>query len=154
MVSVILWILAGGVLVAIDRITKFLAVKYLMGSGSVVIIPKILGFYYTTNDGAAFSSFSGKRIALIVLPIVMMIVLIAVLAKSKNKNFLLKLTTLLIIAGGLGNLIDRIKYGYVVDFLNFLFVNFPIFNAADIFVCVGGFILVIYLIFFPDKEKK
>ena len=95
MVSVILWILAGGVLVAVDRITKFLAVKYLMGSGSVVIIPKILGFYYTTNDGAAFSSFSGKRIALIVLPIVMMIVLIAVLAKSKNKNFLLLFLTYL-----------------------------------------------------------
>lgn len=154
MISVFLWVLAGVLLVAIDQTAKFLAVKYLVGGGSVVVIPKILGLYYTTNDGAAFSSFAGKRAVLIALPIVMMILLVVVLLKAKNKNFLLKLTVLLIVAGGMGNLIDRIAYGYVIDFFNFLFINFPIFNAADIFVCIGGALMVVYLIFFSDKEKK
>lgn len=153
MISAFLWIIAGVLAVAADRITKYLAVKYLVGSGSVVIIPKILGLYYTTNDGAAFSSLAGKREVLIALPIIMMILLALLLIYAKKRNFLLKLTVMLIVAGGMGNLIDRIAYGYVIDFLNFLFINFPIFNVADIFVCVGGALMVVYLIFFSDKEK-
>ena len=67
---------------------------------------------------------------------------------------MLNLSVLLIVAGGVGNLIDRILNGYVVDFINFVFITFPVFNLADIFVTCGGTLIIIYMIFFADKEKK
>lgn len=154
MISIIYWVVAAICLVGLDRITKYFAVTYLMDKGSISLIPNIMEFYYTENDGAAFSSFSGQRALLVILPIIMMVVLLVLLHKTKKKPFVMKATVMMIIAGGIGNLIDRILYGYVVDFISFPFLRFPIFNVADVFVSVGGFILVIYLIFFDKEEKK
>lgn len=153
MVSVVFWILSGAALVAADQIAKYLSVKLLMGRGAVEIIDGIIEFYYTTNNGAAFSSFAGQRALLIIMPIIMIALLLFFFVKTKKKNFLLKLSVMMIISGGIGNLIDRILYGYVVDFINFTFIDFPIFNVADIFVTCGGAFLIVYLIFFADKEK-
>ena len=154
MTGVIYWVLAGILMISADQLTKYIAAAKLAGKSGIEIIPNILEFYYTTNNGAAFSSFAGRRLLLIVMPIIMMIVLVVFLRKTKNKSFIIKLTVLMIIAGGIGNLIDRIAYGYVVDFINFTFIKFPIFNVADIFVTVGGVILVVYLIFFSDSLNE
>lgn len=154
MTGVIYWVLAGVLMISADQLTKYIAVAKLAGKSGIEIIPNILEFYYTTNNGAAFSSFAGRRLLLIVMPIIMMVVLVVFLRKTKNKSFIIKLTVLMIIAGGIGNLIDRIAYGYVVDFINFTFIEFPIFNVADIFVTVGGVILVVYLIFFSDSLNE
>lgn len=153
MLSVVYWILAGAALVAADQITKYLAVVFLKGREAFEIIPRVLEFYYTTNTGAAFSSFAGRRLFLIIMPLILMTVLVICLLRTKKKGFLLNLSVMMILSGGMGNLIDRILNGYVVDFINFAFINFPIFNLADIFVTCGGALLVIYLIFFADKEK-
>ncbi len=154
MVSVFYWIIAGVLLVSADQIAKYFATIKLLGRGTVEVIPGIIDFYYTTNTGAAFSSFSGQRLFLIIAPILMIGVLLFFFARTKKKGFMLNLSVLLIVSGGIGNLIDRIFLGYVIDFINFAFITFPVFNLADIFVTCGGALIIIYMIFFADKEKK
>lgn len=150
----IYWFLAGAALVLADQLTKWVATVKLAGRGGVEAVRGIFEFYYTTNTGAAFSSFEGQRALLIAMPLVMMIVLGVFLYKTKEHLPMIKLAIMMIIAGGMGNLIDRIFYGYVVDFINFTFIEFPVFNLADIFVCVGGALLVVYVIFYSKDTKK
>ncbi len=147
------WCLFGLLMVLADQITKWIATVKLVDRTGVDFIKGFVEFYYTTNTGAAFSSFAGRRTLLIVLPIIMMIALLIYLYKSKDNSPWMNLAVITIIAGGLGNLIDRIFYGYVVDFINFQFISFPVFNLADIFVCVGGILLVVYILFFSSDSK-
>lgn len=147
------WIGLAVLMVSLDQITKALAGAFLKGNGTKTIIPYIIDFYYTTNDGAAFSSFSGQRLLLIALPVVMIIALGIALYKFKDKGVLFTLPIVMIISGGIGNLIDRCVTGEVVDFISFSFMNFPIFNVADIFVSVGAALFIVYILFF-DKEKS
>lgn len=148
------WTGLAVLMVALDQITKVLASAFLKGNGTKTIIPYLIDFYYTTNDGAAFSSFSGQRVLLIALPIVMIIALLIALYKFNKKGILFTLSIIMIVSGGIGNLIDRCIFGYVVDFISFSFMNFPIFNVADIFVTVGAALFIVYIIFFDDNKKS
>ena len=147
---------AIAVLTAADQIIKYFVLLYLKPVGSVSVINGFLEWNYVENTGAAFGSFSGNTTLLSVITAVIILAGIAAILLKKIKNKYLLVTATIIIAGGLGNLIDRIFRGYVVDFIKVLFIDFPVFNFADILVTCGSFMLIIYLIIdiYKDSRKK
>ena len=142
------------VLVAIDQLIKYFAASNLIGAGTVIAIPKILGWHYTENTGASFSILSGKVNFLIVLTTVIIICGIVFLLLKKTKFNLLYVGVGLALAGGIGNLIDRIFRGYVIDYIQTLFCDFPIFNFADCLICIGAGCMIIYTIYDLVKEVR
>ena len=129
----------------IDQITKILVIKILPLSGSIEIIKNFFYIIPTNNTGAAFSILLGKRIFLIVVAILIIGILLYYIKKNKVDGKLNIIAFSLIIGGSLGNLIDRIVRGYVVDFISIKLgsYNFPIFNVADTLIGVGVFLLLI-----------
>ena len=132
-------------------------VKYLVANGMALgeSIPVIEGVFHITrfhNTGAAFSSFEGQRVLLIALPVVLITVGLVYAWKNRTKSRLMLVSIAMIIGGGIGNLIDRIALGYVVDMFDFRV--FPIFNVADSFGTVGCILLCIYILFYSDREHK
>ncbi|MEG1125552.1 MAG: signal peptidase II [Oscillospiraceae bacterium] len=150
----ILTFLSVGVLVALDQISKYLATVYLQPVGTLPFIPGIMDLNYILNDGMAFSMFSGNKFLLIGVTSVALIALALYLIIKKPSDKLEFISLVLILSGGIGNLIDRILNGYVVDFFNFTFVNFAVFNVADCFVTCGAVLLVITFIMQELKERK
>lgn len=150
-------------LVAVDQLTKFLMLSWLQPLETVEIIPKFIRFRFVLNNGAAFSMLANARWLFVGVTSVCIIVCIAALC-SKRLQFrfsalqspVIKAALVLITAGGTGNLIDRIFRGLVVDFIEPVFVDFAVFNFADILVTVGTFIIVLYLIYdvINDFKKK
>ncbi len=142
-------------LVALDQYTKSLAVKYLMGKEDFPIIKDILVFRFLEggNRGGAFGILYGQRYFFLAVSaifiLLMVIVLIRLPATAKYRIF--RFFICLITAGAIGNFIDRLKTGSVVDFIYVIYINFPIFNVADIYVTVSSFALAI-LILFVYKE--
>ena len=129
----------------IDQITKILVVNSLVPGENIEIIKNIFSIIYTINTGAAFSILLGKRIFLIVVAILIIGILLYYIKKNKVDGKLNIIAFSLIIGGSLGNLIDRIVRGYVVDFISIKLgsYNFPIFNVADTLIVVGVFLLLI-----------
>ena len=150
----ILLIAAG--LVGIDQLTKWMAVQYLKGDDPVPFIEGVLSVTYTENRGAAWSMFEGQQWLLIGVTSVMIVGLLAVLLSGRfRRHRLATFGGILVVAGGIGNLIDRVFRGYVVDFLRTDFMDFPIFNVADCFVVVGAVLLFVYFVFFySDTSVK
>ncbi len=139
--------------IILDRISKALAVKYLMGIDTFPLWKDVFHLTYCENTGAAFSMFSDSTFALTVFSVIIacFLVLFIISQKKKNPAKKLYLTSIsMIIGGAAGNIIDRILYGYVVDFFDFTLINFAIFNVADCFICVGAAIFCLYLMF--DKQ--
>lgn len=144
-------------LLVVDLVTKYLASEKL-GAGSVTIIPHLIDFKYTTNPGAAWGILAGKQAFLIFLAVLFVAVFIWYYIKERNKTWLLTISVGLLLAGCIGNMIDRIFLGYVRDFIMFDFwKSFPVFNIADIALCIGVALFIIYLIVYfvkTGKEKK
>ena len=139
------------VLVAADQLVKYLVVQNIDLGGHVHFIPYLLELTYVKNTGAAFSMFSQHTWLLAVVSLVMSVVLAVALWKNFFHHPLGKLTLTLLLAGAVGNLIDRALRGYVVDMFNVLFMNFAVFNVADICVVVGGIAAAVYYLFLYDK---
>ena len=114
----------------------------------------LIDFTYVQNTGAAFSILEGKMILLSVISVVFSVGVVVFWVIKKPESKLLKLSLSLLLAGALGNAVDRIAYGFVVDFIQTTFINFPVFNIADIGVTVGAVLLAVYAIFFDETEKK
>ena len=147
-------IILTAVLVFIDRLSKIWAAGYLIGKGTITVIPGILGLTYAENTGAAFSMLSGKTIVLIGITFFALCFLAYLIFIKKYGTKLEKFFLLLIFAGGIGNLIDRIYLGYVIDFINPTFVNFAVFNIADCAVTLGTISLMAYLVFDIFKKEN
>ena len=139
------------VLVAVDQVVKYLVMTNIPLGGHVPFLPHILDLTYVTNTGAAFSIFSEHTWALALVSLVMSVALALALWKGLFKHPFGKLTLTLLLAGAVGNLIDRAFRGFVVDMFNVLFMNFAVFNVADICVVAGGIAAGIYYIFLMDK---
>lgn len=133
------------ILLCIDQISKLLVVNLLTKTDSITIIKNFFYLTYINNDGAAFSILVGKRIFLILIAVLVIVMLIRYIKKNNIQNKLELVSISLIIGGSLGNLMDRLVRGYVIDFLDFkLFnYNFPIFNLADTFIVIGVFLLLL-----------
>ena len=140
------------ILIAVDRITKNWAAQAL-ASGDIAVIDKVLYFRYTENTGVAFSMFSDNRWVLVGITSVMLIVALAFFLSGKIKDKLELFALSLIIAGGVGNLIDRLSLGYVIDFIDVRILNFAIFNVADMCITIGA-ILVCIAAFAAEKREK
>ena len=136
----------------LDILSKYLSVVYLLPTaGDVVVIPHVLSFSYVQNKGAAWGILSNHRWVFMSLSVLLIIALILLLKYSGVKHKLFLISVAMILGGGIGNMIDRIFLGYVVEFIKGTFINFPVFNIADCGVVVGTILLAVYLFFF-DKE--
>lgn len=145
---------ASAVLIGLDQWTKWLAVTHLKEQSPVVLWDGVFEFFYTENTGAAFGMLKEQRWIFITVTIVVLLAVLAVLLSGRfRKHPLVNISGILIIAGGVGNLIDRIALGYVVDFLYFKLIDFPIFNVADCCVVIGAILLLVYFFFFYKEEK-
>lgn len=143
------------ILVVIDQLSKVIAYNTLATNGNVSTIKNaVFSLYYVENTGISFSMLNSKMVLIIVITTIILACLLYVLIKTPKTMYYMPFSVVLsvIIAGAIGNLYDRIFRGYVIDFIMLEFINFPVFNFADIFVCVGLIILVI-LIFVRYKDK-
>lgn len=137
-----------------DQITKYLVVQNFELYETKPFIPHVMSLKYTQNKGAAFSMLSEQRWVFMVLSLVSMAVIVYILVKEYRRHTLLNISLAMILGGGIGNMIDRIALGYVVDFFRCDFVDFAIFNVADCFITVGAVLLGVYIIFFEPKVEK
>ncbi len=147
-------IIVTAVLVALDQWSKYLATRYLIGSGTVVVVPYFLGLRYVENTGAAFSMLSNSTNFLIVVTAVALVVMAYMFWVKKYGEPFERFCFTLIIAGGIGNMIDRVLNGFVVDYFEFLFMNFAVFNVADVYVCTGIALYTVYVAYTEYLKKK
>lgn len=142
------------VLLLIDQLTKLWAVNILKPIGSIPIIRNVLEIYYVENRGAAFGIMQNKQWFFLIITLAVLGGLIWISAKiPEEKHFVpLKVCLYFVGAGAVGNMIDRVFRKYVVDFIYFSLINFPVFNVADIYVTVAAFMLVILILFFYQEE--
>ena len=138
-------IIAVGII--LDQLTKFLSVKFLTLVDTVPIIKNVIHLTYVENTGAAFGMLKNHRWVFI-------IGMLAYLYLGHAENKLYAISVAMVISGGIGNMIDRLALGYVVDFIDFRLINFAVFNGADSFVCVGAGMLVLALVLDIIKEYK
>ncbi|MBR6361141.1 MAG: signal peptidase II [Clostridia bacterium] len=141
-------------LVFLDRIAKIAAVRAFGAGETKEFLFGLFQFRYTENTGAAFSSFADNKIVLIVFTALVIILCLFLLLTNKVKAKIPAVCLVMIVSGGIGNLIDRIANGFVVDFIEPLFMNFAVFNVADIFITCGAILLMCYEVATLIKEKQ
>lgn len=142
-------LIVGAVLVVIDQVIKYFVSAYLQPVGSVSVIDNLFSLTYVENKGVAFGMFSDMRWVFVALTSVLLAIIIFYMFKKRPKGKFFYVCAALIIGGGIGNLIDRIFYGYVIDYLSLSFFP-PVCNFADYCITAGTIMLVIYLLFFSD----
>jgi len=144
----IIALVIGAVMILLDQISKYLVIERLKPIVDYPLWDGVFHLHYAQNTGAAFSMFSGSRWIFVGLTGVVIIALVLITVFKKVPNHMMCYVPLgLIIGGAIGNFIDRIAVGYVVDFLYFKLINFAIFNIADSALVVGSILLCIYLLF-------
>lgn len=140
--------------IAVDQVSKYLSAAYLSGTDTLPVIENILHFTYVENRGAAFGMLSEHRWVFMLLSVVGIAALVFWLIKTKPQSRLINVAVALIIGGGIGNMIDRIFRGYVIDFIDCRFINFYVFNIADSCVCVGCALAMLGLIIEIVNEER
>ena len=156
MISYLLAIFTGLFVVGFDQYTKYLIKTTMVLSDKKGFIPGLVEISFIENTGSAWGMLSGHTLLLVIFTAIVMILLVIFLLKAGKKNKLLFWAIILIMSGGLGNMIDRIfRGGRVVDFLQFEFYpSFPVFNVADCAIVVGAGFLMLYFIIDAIREKK
>lgn len=138
--------------IGLDQLTKYLASAYI--KSEITVIGRLLHFDYVENRGAAWGMLKDHRWVFMLVSTVAIIAFAVYLFGFKVPNRLYGVSIALVISGGIGNMIDRIALGYVVDFLKFAFIDFPVFNVADSFVCIGAGLLILAMILDIIKDVK
>ena len=158
MIALIISLVSAAALVGIDQLIKYWASTQLVNVPTIPIIKDVFHLTYAENTGAAFSSFAGQKWLLVGVTSIMLVIILVFMIKRVITSPLAIVAETLILGGGIGNLIDRVFLGYVVDYLDFRLINFAIFNFADSCVVVGTILFMIYLLFFDKTlfrdEKK
>lgn len=152
----ILWSLIVVIIIALDQISKYWVVNSIGPTDSITVIPNMIDFVYVKNTGAAFSFLADKTNGIIFLSCISVAFCVGVIwfmIKKKPQNKLLTISLALMLSGAFGNVIDRLFRGYVVDFIETIFINFPVFNIADIAITIGAALVIIFVLFF-DKSKN
>ncbi len=147
--------LFGIILVALDQATKYWARRTLAGTSAVFLIDKVLSFTYVENRGGVWGMMQGRYNIFAIVSVVIIVGIVYVLYRIPNTKrfFPLYLSMIFILAGAIGNLIDRIVFGFVTDFISFDIINFPVFNVADIYVTVSAFVTAFLLCFFYKESE-
>ena len=149
-----LWIAIMVLVVFLDQLTKYLTVLCLKPIPTFVIVEDVLHLTYVENPGAAFGMLKDQRWLFMVVSSVAIVALLVYLFKKKSQHWLENLAIAFIVGGGIGNMIDRVVLGYVVDMIDFRLIDFAVFNVADSFVCVGAGLLMLYIILAGVQEYK
>lgn len=151
------WFVSSVALVAADQHTKGLAVAYLKDKPPYVIWDGVFELLYSENRGAAFGMLQGRQGIFFLIGIAVLAVAAYVMYRLpawQNRRFhWMKLCVILITAGAIGNMVDRVSQGYVVDFFYFSLIDFPIFNVADIYVTTATALLMVLLFFYYGDEE-
>lgn len=138
-----------------DQLTKYWVTLRIKPHNTVPLVENVLHFTYSENTGAAFSIFRGMQSFLVILTSIGMALIFVYMVKIKGDGkALLQFSLALILAGGVGNLIDRLRLGYVIDFIDVRLINFAIFNVADILISVGMFLLIVDSLFVSKTLMK
>ena len=140
--------------IAADQLTKICAAANLKDISTLPIIENIFHFTYVYNRGAAFGMLADHRWVFMILSVVGIAAIFVYLTVTKPKSWWMRLALCFIVGGGVGNMIDRIARGYVIDFIDCRFINFYVFNVADSFVCVGCAMFIIAVIIDEVRERK
>lgn len=140
--------------IAADQLTKICAAANLKDISTLPIIENIFHFTYVENRGAAFGILADHRWVFMILSVVGIAAIFVYLTVTKPKSWWMRLALCFIVGGGVGNMIDRIARGYVIDFIDCRFINFYVFNVADSFVCVGCAMFIIAVIIDEVRERK
>ncbi|MDN5950793.1 MAG: signal peptidase II [Loigolactobacillus coryniformis] len=140
------------VIVGCDQLLKYWITTNLALQQVQTLIPNLFSLTYLRNDGAAWSILQGKQLFFMLLTPIVILVLGYLLLKARRQHRIYALGLTFMIAGPLGNFIDRLRLGYVVDMFQLDFINFPIFNLADSALTVGVILVFVYLIFFADEK--
>ena len=150
------WILIAVIVgvIGLDQLTKWLTVHFLELHESFPLWEDVFHFTYEQNTGMAFSLLSDQRWIFMTFSGVAIVALAVYLFRFRPQSKWMQVSMAMIIGGGIGNMIDRIFLGYVIDFLDFTLINFAVFNVADSFVCVGAGILIVCLFLDMLKEAK
>ena len=150
--TALLGVLLCGGLIAADLLTKLTASK--LGSREVVLIPGVLSLSYIENRGAAFGIMQGRQWLLIVISaVIIAAAVVFYIRRIRDIQYrYLRVLIVFLVAGALGNMIDRIMLGYVRDFIYFKLIDFPVFNVADIYVTVSAVLILIWIILHGDPE--
>lgn len=143
MTIILIAIISG--IICLDQLTKWLAVVFLRGEASFPLWREVLHFTYAENTGMAFGMLKDHRWVFMVFSTLAIIGLAVYLFRYRPEGRWMQISMAFIIGGGIGNMIDRIFLGYVVDFIDFTLIDFAIFNVADSFVCVGAGIMIVLL---------
>ena len=146
--------LAAAAILALDQWVKHWITVNLPLGESMPLLPGFMQLRTVHNYGAAWSSFSGMRWLLVGVTSVIVLAVAYVLVRRIVRHPLGVAACFLILSGGLGNIIDRVRLGYVVDMFDFQFMNYPVFNVADIAVVSGALLAVIYYLWFYEKYDK
>lgn len=146
-----LYAVLAAALIVLDQVVKYLVRTRIPLGGSVPFLPHILDLTYVENTGAAFSMLEEHTWLLTAISAVMSVVLAVALFRGLFRHPLGRIPLAMVLAGAVGNLIDRAVLGFVVDMFRTLFMHFPVFNVADICLVVGGFALAAYYVFLYDR---
>lgn len=153
--KIIVLVMLSVAILALDLITKYVICGMFAENEGITAIPYLFNIIVVHNEGAAWGILSGNQIGLIILSVLLFAFLVWYFVKEKKKSWLLVVSMAFIYGGCIGNLFDRIVFGYVRDFIQFAFwQSFPIFNFADVFLTVGVILFAIYLIIFLVKKEK
>lgn len=150
----LLYLLFAVAIVAVDQISKYLVRAQIALGGDVPFLPGVLHLTYVQNTGAAFSSFLGQRWLLVVVTVVFLAIIVAIVLRGWIRHPFGLWSLAGVVGGGVGNLIDRITAGFVTDMFAVEFMDFAVFNVADIFIVLGCIGLLVYALFFAAKEAK
>ena len=145
-----LYIILAFLIILADQASKYFVTLFFSQGSGLDIIPNVLRLTYVTNSGGAFSMFSDKTLILTIVSAAVCVLILVLIIVLKKANFI-RTSLAFILGGAIGNLIDRIVMGYVVDMFEPLFIDFAVFNIADIFITVGAVLFVIGVIFFWPK---
>ena len=150
----VVYFLISALLVGLDQWSKYLTVQYISLGETKEFIPGFLSLTHLRNTGAAWSLLEGKMIFFYVITVIVSVVIIYLLIKNYKKSIWYSVGLSFVLAGAIGNFIDRVRLGYVVDMLQTDFMNFPIFNVADSTLVVGVICIFIYLILDEKAAKE
>ncbi|MEE1061639.1 MAG: signal peptidase II [Ruminococcus sp.] len=146
--------LAIGIALAVaDQVIKYLVVANINENQVIPVITNLLNFTHIHNEGVAFGMFDGMRWVFVALTVVLLAGIIGIMFKKRPDSKMFYVSVALIVGGGIGNLIDRIMFGYVIDYISLSFFP-PICNFADYCITFGTALLMIYILFFSDFFKK
>lgn len=150
-IRAILWVTGG---VFLDQLVKYIAITQWKGQDSLIVIPGVFQLTYLENRGAAFGILQGKKFFFLVSALVILLAAVWFYKRvPMTRRFLpMRVCTICIVIGAIGNLTDRLRLNYVVDMFYFELINFPVFNVADVFVTVATIILALLILFYYKEE--